>query len=373
VKELAIVVVAYNRKHALERCLRALSNAAYPDHKVKLVISIDGGESNQDVCEAASLFAWKYGDKEVICHSHNLGLRKHVMRCGNLSRKYGSIILLEDDIYVSPDFYNFALQALHYYRKDTRIAGISLYSPRFNESSKLPFEPLQSMYDVFFSQLPNSWGQVWTSEQWMSYTTWYKSQTSMAIDNFDNPALPRSVKKWPTTSWKKYYAKYMLEQNKYFVYPYDSLSTNFGDPGTHFRKGSSLFQVALSRRGPRKFRFDPFDSASVVYDSSYENIHLASALHPYNGSNITIDLYASKEISSYKRYALTTRIMDHRIIMSFDLSMRPIEENIIHSLPGTSIFLYDTSIKQKLPMMKPPIPLINYYSWDKKKRRDTST
>ncbi|MDF2653087.1 MAG: polysaccharide deacetylase Est4B, partial [Paenibacillus sp.] len=140
-----------------------------------------------------------------------------------------------------------------------------------------------------------------------------------------------------------------------------------------FRKGSSLFQVALSRRGPRVYCFDPFHSASVVYDSSYENISLATILPPCTRSNITIDLYASKEKSCYKRYVLTTRIMDRKIIASFDLSMRPIEENIIHSVPGTSIFLYDTSIKQKLPIMKPPIPLANYYSWDKKKRRDTST
>ncbi|MDF2668785.1 MAG: family 2 glycosyl transferase, partial [Paenibacillus sp.] len=238
-KELAIVVVAYNRRHALERCLRALSHANYPHNKVKLVISIDGCASNHDVVEAARSFSWKHGDKEVIYQKQNLGLRQHIMQCGNLSHKYGSIILLEDDIYVSPDFYSYALQASHYYKNNCRIAGISLYSPRFNETSKLPFEPLQGKYDVFFSQLPTSWGQVWTSRQWGSYTKWYKSQSASSIDNFNHPSIPGSVKRWPSTSWKKYYAKYMLEQNQYFVYPYDSLSTNFGDPGIHFRKGSS--------------------------------------------------------------------------------------------------------------------------------------
>lgn len=50
----------------------------------------------------------------------------------------------------------------------------------------------------------------------------------------------------PGYSWAKFYQTYVVEQDKYYVFSYDSLTTNFGlEPGEHFSHNSSAFQSLL--------------------------------------------------------------------------------------------------------------------------------
>ena len=94
----AIVVVTYNRPDSLTRLLGSLSKARYPDG-VPLVISIDGGGNRErKVVKTAEEFPWPHGKKKVICHEKNLGLREHILSCGDLTERYDSEILLGIDI-----------------------------------------------------------------------------------------------------------------------------------------------------------------------------------------------------------------------------------------------------------------------------------
>ena len=78
----AIVVVAYNREKSLQRLLRSLEKAEYYGDRITLIISIDKSE-NSLVQEYAEAFIWKHGRKIVTVQKHNLGLKKHVLQCGN--------------------------------------------------------------------------------------------------------------------------------------------------------------------------------------------------------------------------------------------------------------------------------------------------
>ena len=114
----AIVVVAYNRPHSLTRILSSLlrmKNAT----EVELVISIDNGApDNFGVRDIAESFEWTFGEKKVFYQEEKLGLRKHIIKCADLSQKYCSVIILEDDLYVSPYFYDYAVHALNFYGND---------------------------------------------------------------------------------------------------------------------------------------------------------------------------------------------------------------------------------------------------------------
>ncbi|MCK4747327.1 MAG: glycosyltransferase, partial [Bacteroidales bacterium] len=121
-----VVVVAYNRPRSLERILHSLKRIRNATD-VKLVISIDNqAPDNYPVRDIATEFNWPHGEKEVIYQEARLGLRNHILQCAGLSQQYGSVIILEDDLYVSPYFYDYAVQALTYYTDDQEIAGISL-------------------------------------------------------------------------------------------------------------------------------------------------------------------------------------------------------------------------------------------------------
>jgi|GEM_PF-834036 len=333
----AIVVVAYNRVNSLIRLLDSLNRSFYQE-EVTLHISIDAGD-NKDVLEAANLFVWKHGRKVVIYQEQNLGLRNHVIACGNLTEKYGSIILLEDDLFVSPYFYEYTKQAIEYYKDDDSIAGIALYSPRFNETAKEEFYSLKQNSDVYFMQLPCSWGQAWTHSQWNSFKSWYNKNEKIN----DNSEIPQNIISWPETSWKKYFAQYMLDQDKYFVYPYESFSTNFGEPGTHFMIKTNLFQVPLQSYSSSCFNFIKREETALIYDMYHENNILCRYFDKEISRNITIDLYGSKNSKVYRRYLLSSRQLNYKILQSFDDSLVPHELNIIYNILGHKIFLYDTS------------------------------
>lgn len=261
----AIVVVTYNRPNALSRLLNSIESADYNGRTdIPLVISVDGG-GGKEIVEIAELFEWRYGKKRIIVHDENLGLRKHILSCGDLTKQYGAIILLEDDLYVSSEYYNYIEKAQQYYQNDEKIAGVSLYVYNHNDNAQILFSPIKTEYDVFFMQVPSSSGQSWTNKQWGLFREYLSSDP---IIN-DNDLLPDQVKGWPNTSWKKYFFKYMVETDKYFVYPYMPFSTNFCDAGIHIQTYKNELQVPMEWR-KRDLSFVDFSNADVIYDAYYE-------------------------------------------------------------------------------------------------------
>ncbi|WDL88470.1 glycosyltransferase [Priestia aryabhattai] len=333
--EIAIVVVAYNRPKSLERLLSSLKKADYLEDHVNLIISIDKGE-NKGVIEVAENFKWEFGEKNVIIQAEKLGLRRHIICCGELTKQFNNIILLEDDLYLSDQYYKFSKKALGFYYNEKSIAGISLYAHSYNETARLPFAPLKGEHDVYFMQLPSSWGQLWTRQQWESFMNWYEGNNEKSLE--DSFRFPRNINNWPETSWKKYFTKYMIEKNKFFVYPYDAYSTNFGDVGTHFWKNNTSFQVSLSK-SKREIELCKLEESKSVYDAFCENMVLKKYFKKEGIDECTIDLYGTKSVQG--NYILTTKNLKYKLIQSYGLNLKPMEENIYANIEGDNIYLYD--------------------------------
>lgn len=330
-----VVVVAYNRPIALHRLLKSLDAATYTD-AVDLVVSVDHGGISA-VADMATSFIWKYGKKKVILRDQNLGLHKHILACGQLSYEFGSIVLLEDDLYVSPAFYQYGVQALNFYQNHSRIAGISLFAHNFVQTSKdwYPFFPIKDKCDVYFMQHPASSGQAWTDRQWNQFMEWYaKDEKRNDLRN-----LPETIAGWPDSSWKKYFNSYMITQDKYFVYPYISLTTNFGESGTNMLK-NFLFQVPLELN-IRNYEFGDLDDSIAVYDTYCEILsdrlsRFCEALKHYD---FEVDLYGSKNLRRVvKSYILTSKIAKKREL-GFALELKPVEMNVIMGISGEDVSL----------------------------------
>lgn len=329
----AIVVAAFNRPGSLRRVLKSLSSAVFHGD-VTLVVSIDNNGENEDVVKVAEEFDWPYGTKEVHYQPERLGLRKHILKCGDLSLTYGSVIVLEDDVFASPYFYLYATKATTFYHEDERIAGISLYNQPYTESVKLPFIPLKGSSDVYFMQVASSYGQLWTSKQWSAFKEWYEN--APVIEEI--VGLPNLIKLWPETSWKKFYCAYLVDREKYFVFPQLSYTTSFSDPGTNFvyRNHFGQTQIDIANHDPA---FEPLEESLSVYDA-YSEIRpdclkrLAKDLEPYD---IEVDLYGKKE-GFTREYVLTSKLCRNPVL-SFERSMKPHELNIIFDIQGNDIFL----------------------------------
>ena len=341
--EIPIIVIAYNRPKSLERLLGSIGNAKYPNKKIPLIISIDKADDNQEVLKIANSFNWLHGTKTVNEEKINLGLRKHVLQCGDLTQTYGAAILLEDDLYVSPNFYNYTTAALNFSIDKDYIAGVSLYNHLLNVHTMDCFRPYEDGYDNWYFQFASSWGQAWTKKQWEEFKAWYTNNMVLEASS----KLPQNVTDWSNESWLKYYISYLVTENKFFLFPKIGFSTNFSDLGTHVGQDSTAFQIPLDYASKLHSNFSSLSQSNSIYDAFYENTKLALTLG-LNVEETCIDLYGSK-VAVSKKYWLTTKIEDFKIIKSYGRSLKPIDANIIENIAGKDIFLYDTSINQKNP------------------------
>lgn len=349
---IAIVVIAFNRGKSLIRLLNSLNDLNVQEEKITLYISIDRAKGerieNQEVVNIATEFNWKFGEKIVNYRKKNMGLRNHILECGKLTDVYENIIVLEDDIVVSPLMYIYAKQVIDYYKGRQEIAGFGLYSFQRNPINNLPFYPINNGSDVYFMQYACSWGQIWTRERWNDFYNWYEKNRDKDFSKCIN--IPQNVKQWKENSWLKYHVIYTILNHKYFVYPQIGLTTNFTDAGIHNNVSSTSYQCYIYSNNSEKvnFKFMPFNKANNIYDAFFENIDLKKLLG-YN-NNIISDFYGKKQkeyIESKSGYLLSTNIYDYKILNSYGLQMYPYEMNLINKIEGEDIYLYNKDIKEK--------------------------
>lgn len=338
---IAIIAVAYNRVDSLRRLLSSLEKAYY-DEQVSLVISVDKSDTDKVESYAENYF-WPHGTKIVDKHVKNLGLRPHMMSLGKWFDSYDAIVVLEDDIIVSQSFYYYVKQAVDKYSKRDEIAGISLYSIAVNYQTGVLFEPLKDEHDAYFMNCAMSWGEVWMRDSWKKFYDWYLCHQDFPL----MPHLPYRVCSWNKKSWLKYHTRYCIEENKFFVHPYVSLTTNFGDAGVHSKgTANTVYQVPIQNGKKDLFSLPDYDGNAIFYDGFFENISLYGTLG-LNPDELCLDLYGEWSNRLNKRYWLTTEVKDFKIINKFGLNFRPIEANVLLNNSGEKIFLYDTSIVEK--------------------------
>ena len=339
----AIIAIGYNRPDSLQRLLDSLDSAIYDFDDIPLIISLDRASNNQEVEKVAYDFEWKFGEKIVRTFPERQGLRKHIISCGDYTEEYGSVILLEDDLQVAPTFYKFIYQALNFYKDDQRIAGAALYSHEWNGYRNLPFRPEFSDYDAYIGQFSISWGQSWTYDCWKKFKKWYSKNDGRLC--LRNDKMPSEINRWPDTSWGKYFAHFMIDEDLYYCIPYHSQSTNNSEPGQHNKIVQTQFQVSLDSKHS-SFSFPEFDEA-IKYDMYLERMGMESCFNNEVGkAGVCMDLYGGRDHGN-NRYLLSSKILDYRIVESFGIQLRPHEQNVIKHVKGDDFFLYDTFQSEK--------------------------
>lgn len=261
-------------------------------------------------------------------------MRRHILECAGHVERFGSIILLEDDLYVDPWFYHYTTAALNHYEGDDSVGGIALYAPSGNEFCRLPFAPRANGYDTYPMQTACSWGQAWTVSQWRTFRSWYDSASSNDVSNEDR--LPPSLRQWPETSWKKYFATWLVKTERSFIYPYTAWVSNFSDAGgTHGIDDSSRLQIPLGlpERPRPDLRFCPTQAPEVAYDPYMEpcgaSVERALQKVGHNLQNVEIDTYGMKPDTLLAHKPLTLSARANRAPqLYFQMARRPLEANI---------------------------------------------
>lgn len=364
--KVALIAIGYNKVHSLLRLLDSLSQANYEGDKVPLIISIDNS-GNNEVVEFAQKYEWKHGEKIIRTFTERQGLRKHILSCGDYLDEYEAVYVFEDDILASPAFYQYGKLCIDYYKDNENIAGISLYSTKWNQNVNFPFEPMKTEYDTYFLQCAQSWGQIWFQKSWKDFKKWY-------LENLDifkaekRTDIPSNLYTWGENSWLKYHIAYCAIKKKYFVYPYYSFTTAFVENGTHFGTDITRFHSEMMIKTVEQYKLAPFDRNSVFYDTFFENIQLKEQLTKELDDKVMVDLYGCRKLTGEERYCISTQILPYTIKKEFALQLRPIELNIFMDIKGKGIYLYDITKEEKIRKKEKRRQIIKKWDYFMKER-----
>lgn len=351
--EIAVVVVGYNRPHEMKRLLFSLCRAKY-HQPCDLIISLDFGKIQKDLIEIGENIEWENGKKEIRAFKTNQGLRNHILQCGDYTEKYDAVIVLEDDLVVAENFFQYVIEAVEFYENDTNIAGISLYTHRTNPGNGRPFEAQFGGYDAFFMQYAQSWGQCWTRRMWNCFRNWYNSQSSIANDGL----IPDYIVGWDDRSWLKYYIRYTVEKGLYYVYPYFSLTTNGSACGEHNTEVTTAYQVPLSCGNITDYRF-PREEQAVKYDAYFERIFDKELVDIYH-EKVCIDFYGLRRTFGDAKILISIQRLDFLVKDKLKLSYRPHELNAILGEEGNDIYVYDLRVKTANKEKKNSLAIVKY-------------
>ncbi|MFH0233944.1 MULTISPECIES: hypothetical protein [unclassified Vibrio] len=269
--KIGICVICYNRLDAASRVFSTLSEAQF-NQDVEIIASIDYSKSQGQMVDLFTSYYW--GDKKtrLVTYNNNLGLKQHVLSCGDLVKDYDLLVLIEEDLYISHFFENYLVSSYYLSRSEPKLGGISLYSYTRNEDDKVDFRPCIDSFDNYYLQFPSSWGFAITQKQWGDFRAWLSFND---CETFTDDLLPQYICRWSKQSWKKHYARYLVHTGKYFSYPRYSLTSNPGLAGSHHFGIKGLYSVPVCL-AERDWKLGSVDSSLSIYDvnfSSTRSVH----------------------------------------------------------------------------------------------------
>ena len=245
-----IAVFAYNRPKHLRYCLNSIADNELSSSS-PLVIFIDGPKNNREKdlvneCIDVARLENRFGSVEVLSQENNLGLSRSILKgVTYVLERYGSIIVLEDDMRVSPNFLNFMNAGLNLYEKNPRVSGLHAY-----------VYPIKSLSEeAFFLRGADCWGWATWADRWMeanfdSAELLSNLETSGQSFQFDlegavgYSTLLKSQVEGLVDSWAIRWHAYNFIENKICLHPPVSLLKNLGNDGTgrHYAK-QEIFNI----------------------------------------------------------------------------------------------------------------------------------
>jgi hypothetical protein len=141
--------------------------------------------------------------------------------------------------------------------------------------------------------------------------------------------VPDALAWWGEKSWKKFYARHLIETNRTFVYPYRALSSNCCDAGVHMM-GRETNPMTPLLRGHHDWRFAPLEPAAIAYDAWFEPTPttLASRWPDLGLDDVDVDLRGTKSPWNLSRDRLLSLRPCSRPEAEFPLVLLPLEENL---------------------------------------------
>ncbi len=156
-----IVLFVYNRLLSTQQIIQSLLNNDLASESELFIFSDNSKEKNDNkVLEVRRYIKTISGFKNVIIieRKKNFGLSKNIIDgVTNIVNKYGKVIVLEDDLLLSPYFLYYMNDSLQRYEKNEKVAQIGACN-FFANGNKFP--------QTFFLPIPDCWGWATWKNRW---------------------------------------------------------------------------------------------------------------------------------------------------------------------------------------------------------------
>lgn len=245
-----VVLFVYNRVDHTSRVLETLGkNELAKD--TELYVFSDAAKSDKGldkvnaVREYINQKEWqkKFKTVTIVQAEKNKGLAKSVIGgVSEIIKKYGKVIVIEDDLILSPYFLNYMNGALDYYKEDSKIWAISGYSFPMRSLKNYP-------HDVFYSYRGSSWGWATWDDRWKKvdwevsdYAALMSSQERQKQFNRGGSDLVNMLRLQMEGKIDSWAVRWVYAQSKldtYTVYPKHSYLGNGGCDGSGTHSGKN--------------------------------------------------------------------------------------------------------------------------------------
>lgn len=255
-----IALFVYNRPQHTARTLKFLQQNALAAES-RLFIFSDGPKDETEeekVKEVRALVRNTEGFKsvEVIAAKANLGLADSVIAgVSRLVKTYGQVIVLEDDLIISPHTLTYFNEALTRYRQDDQVMHIGAYMYPLQENN-LP--------ESFFYRAATSWGWATWERAWQ----YFEPDIQVLMKQFDSRqraafSIDHQMNFWKqmqdfskgkNNSWAiRWYASIFL-RGGLTLNPARSLVNNIGHDGTGVHSGiNEIYNVVINPEPVTRF------------------------------------------------------------------------------------------------------------------------
>ena len=284
---LRIIVITYDRKDSLKKCLDALQNADIIGVDAALEIWIDiskDGKVNRGVLDLAKSFQWRHGRTCVHVQTKHVNVAFqwiYSWRPRPGSKEIG--VFIEDDVDVSKYFFRYLKAARDFYANNKEINGICLNDEncqisRGAKSGHPLVRPTAKSDIVYLYGLFCTWGYAPYPTHWRAFQDWYHNNVSHN-SNYDPTAKEAALqsswyrsfkmqKKTDTMLHEMYLIRYSIDHKLYTLHPnlqvlqprpHSGLTTNRKEKGLHFggNKGIEDHRLTVWKEDFVKFPKSP--------------------------------------------------------------------------------------------------------------------
>lgn len=261
-----ICLFTYNRLEETKQTIEALRNN-YLAKESQLYIFSDGAKSDTAKEKVDKVRAYLKTIKgfrsiQVFESPLNKGLANSIISgVTQVVKEHGKVIVLEDDLYTTPNFLDYMNQGLDFYEHQSKVISICGYGLKIKKPKnyKCQFYLYGRSSSWGWGTWKNEWLSVdWDLKDWQEFITNKKAVKKFNYNGSDMFKMLKSTVDGSGDSWAIRFGYSQFKQNKYSLMPFESFVENrgFNGEGTNTKFKFSRFKTKMNDGINRKFNFD---------------------------------------------------------------------------------------------------------------------